>query len=342
MDTDTNVPNAPYRFDKFTGHGHAVLRASGVNQAATFSHLSYSFPLKLISPRSASRDAVARIRKQDTLAHNIDIKAVAALYFVSYGGGLVSGDDISVNVDVGQGCTLLTLTQGSTKVYKMRSPPQEKMEVSTSKAVTLQTLRCIVRKDATLILLPDPVTCYANSRYHQVQQFDLRCPKTSSIVLLDWFTPGRVFLHQSAGFPMQSEKWAFESYESRNEIRVGDTIIARDVLLLEQDSLTGNSIAERSEPYSCYATLFLVGPDVKTTKERIRKDFETIEQRVVQPSQTKNKLPVIWSCSALWNEEGIIVRVAGLTTEDVRYWLRDRLQGLKHIVGDDLYRQALG
>lgn len=57
--------------------------------------LSYTYPLKLISPSNWEKDA-----------------KIATVYLVSYGGGLVAGDSVQLSVEVGAGTGLLVLTQG--------------------------------------------------------------------------------------------------------------------------------------------------------------------------------------------------------------------------------------
>jgi urease accessory protein len=333
------------RTQTFTGSGLAVLRSHGSidKPSSSFTHLSSTFPLKLISPRTSSKDANLRIARQSAAS---DVKSVAALYVVGYGGGLVSGDKVSVDFDVGKQCTLLLLTQGSTKVFKIRGG---KALDAIKVAPSSQTFRCIVRKGATLVVLPDPVTCFADSRYQQTQQFDLRCRTSSSLILLDWFTPGRQHLASKAGVIASSETWAFESYQSRNEVRLEGQVIARDIAVLERDS--PNSIAEKCESYTCFATLFLVGIDVVSIMNIIRSDFYQIQQGNKQQSNqrvTSTVDPLIWSCSTLGRGDehqdspGIVVRIAGISTEIVRIWLREKLLPVKHLVGDDLYRQALG
>ncbi|UZJ57361.1 hypothetical protein CBS101457_006681 [Exobasidium rhododendri] len=343
------------RTQQYSGSGLAILRSHGSpsRPGSSFTHLSSTFPLKLISPRTSSRDASLRIARQSSAM--AESKAVAALYIVGYGGGLVSGDVVSIDFDVGQHCTLLLLTQGSTKVFKMRGKHLGSAVIS---ACTSQNLRCIVRPKATLINLPDPVTCFADSRYRQKQQFDLRCPHTSSLVLLDWFTPGRQHLASKNGTKVLNENWAFDFYESRNEIRRGDKVIAREVATLERNSI--NDIAEKCEPFTCFATLFLVGVDVVEIVKRLQDDFYKIQQGNKQQQQQFRQRathppqePLIWSCSTLEkareehakdqkSSTAIVVRVAGMSTEVVRAWLRDNLLPLKQLVGDDLYRQSLG
>jgi len=58
----------------------------------TFTQLSCTYPLKLLSPKS----------KED---------AVAIVYVLSYGGGLVGGDEVELEVGVREGASLMMLSQ---------------------------------------------------------------------------------------------------------------------------------------------------------------------------------------------------------------------------------------
>ena len=75
------------------GKGRIELALNG--REAVFSELSYRYPLKLLSPR-------------------IYENFVAIAYILSYGGGLVSGDRIHLNVTLHSESILLLLTQVST------------------------------------------------------------------------------------------------------------------------------------------------------------------------------------------------------------------------------------
>jgi urease accessory protein len=72
------------------GGGRVTVRSHG--PSASFSELSATYPLKLLSPRVA-------------------LDGVAIAYILSYGGGLVGGDSIKLAVDVGPGSILLLLSQ---------------------------------------------------------------------------------------------------------------------------------------------------------------------------------------------------------------------------------------
>lgn len=330
---------APTRTQSFQGSGLAILRShEGVANtlACTFTHLYFSFPLKLITPRTSSRNATSSRWRGDQGEAEADARAVAALYIVGYGGGLVSGDCVDLNVDVGEKCTLLLLTQGSTKVFKMRGLGCSGHEPVPRTLTTRQTMRFLIQPSSTLLVLPSPVTCYQSSRYLQVQRFDVRCAHTSSLVLLDWITPGREHLLR------KDERWAFESYRSRNEVRVAGRVVIRDVLLLEQDDTSSLSLAERTHPYSIYANLFLLGPTSQPLIASLQEEFTRIQQRVVRRMDN-----LIWSFSILGGgAEGsaaktAVVRIAGMETDQVRSWLSDRLGALREQVGDDLYKQAM-
>ncbi|CAO1638993.1 unnamed protein product [Sympodiomycopsis kandeliae] len=304
----------PARTRSFHGSGLAILRshsAPGGLLACTFSHLYFSFPLKLITPRTSNRNA--SLSNQDC--------AVAALYIVGYGGGLVSGDSVDLDIDVGEQCTMLLLTQGSTKVFKMRTSTADAL----TQPMTRQNIRCIIQPNSTLLLLPSAVTCYKSSKYTQIQRFDLKSSTTSNLILLDWITPGREYSLD------KKEKWHFHSYYSRNEICINGKVIIRDVLLLEDD------VNKRTHPYSIYANLFIVGCKVQNLIERFKEEFRMIQQRL-----SRHVPGFIWSFSELSaNQPVAVVRIAGMETEQVRDWLRERLEGVEQFVGQDLYKQAM-
>ncbi len=66
------------------------------------------------------------------------------VYGINYGGGLVSGDEISLQIDVEEGCAALLTTQGSTKVCVWYAYHLERnqfcMRVSWSESCTLYLL----------------------------------------------------------------------------------------------------------------------------------------------------------------------------------------------------------
>ncbi|KAF8898876.1 UreD urease accessory protein-domain-containing protein [Infundibulicybe gibba] len=293
------------------GSGNIVLSSYGSSVA--FSELSSAYPLKLLSPRTSQ-----------------DITNVAITYILSYGGGLVGGDQINLSVKVESNAMLVLLSQGSTKVFKTRGgqrlasvrPDTAKLGPlvidtdGTSSPPTAQTMDFVVADRAGLFLLPDPVTCFRAASYNQVQTF--RLSKDASAVILDWVTSGRMFM---------GEEWVFSRYYSSNEVWVDDTRVVWDAVLLDSQELDAQlpsrTLGDQLSPYSCYAMIILCGTMTQTT-------IEAMQARYNQMSE------LLWSLSSIPMNGGH----HGKTTELVRTWLADALRPLEHIIGPNVYRTA--
>src|SRR5262245_54561573 len=84
----------------------------------------------------------------------------AWVFASTFGGGLVDGDAIVIDVTVERGGRAMLSTQASTKIYRSRNG-------------TSLTLRANVERAAMLVVLPDPNVCFAGSSYAQAQRFAL-------------------------------------------------------------------------------------------------------------------------------------------------------------------------
>ncbi|TFK30776.1 UreD-domain-containing protein [Coprinopsis marcescibilis] len=275
---------------------------------SVFTELASTYPLKLLSPK-------------------VTLEGVAVAYILSYGGGLVGGDKVSLSVEVQDKAKLVLLSQGSTKVFKIR-PGTRLASKGGDTTLTVQAMTYAVGPASTLVLLPDPVTCFRHASYNQIQKFDL--DPTASLVLLDSITAGR----QALG-----ENWDFSRYYSMNQVRVEGRLVANDVLLLQDErglssGLHTRSLGDQLAPYSCYAMVVLYGPELEATIQDIAMQYDglTVYQR-------KTAGDSIWSFSRVENEAAV-VRVAGKETEMVRSLLKVVLRQLEHVVGPDIYRRA--
>ncbi|KIY45746.1 UreD-domain-containing protein [Fistulina hepatica ATCC 64428] len=295
--------------------GVGRLAVSTWSGKAVFSELAAAYPLKLLSPRTPTSN-------------------VAIVYLVTYGGGLVGGDRISLTADVAKDAILVILSQGSTKVFKTRTFAMGSMGRTTP--VTVQDLTVRVQTDGVLCLLPDPVTCFQDASYRQTQSFHLS--RGASAIVLDWVTSGR----KSRG-----EDWAFERYHSTNEITVDAKRIAMDVMLLEGGAphvvpgIASRTLAERLAPYSCYATLFICGPRFQHLLEALKKRYNTIT--VWGHSRPES---LLWSLSTVSAGDATsqavhVVRIAGIETEIVKHWLKGTLKEIVDIIGEEVYQRVL-
>ncbi|KAL5534339.1 hypothetical protein ACEPAG_801 [Sanghuangporus baumii] len=303
MITDSHRPD--YNAN-VAGSGRIELVLHG--RHAVFLQLSYCYPLKLLSP-------------------HVNVPLVAIAYILTYGGGLVSGDRIGLQIEVGSGASLLLLTQGSTKVFKHRpgvrlSKTAESVENIFGRS-TVQSLDVHVRQDGLLLLLPEPVTCFTAAAYNQIQTFHLE--EDASVVLLDWITSGRM---------SRGEEWRFSRYYSINEVWLAKKRIARDVLLLDGDVSSTRSLKDRMGIYSCYATLIICGPKLRAVVEAIYAIY-----REISVYQQASPPDLIWSTSRI--EDGCVVRVAANETEKVKSWIKEHLSGLADLVGAEVFGKAL-
>lgn len=185
--------------------------------------VSYQYPLKLIAPTTGAGLGTlgptgAEVVSDDKNEANPARRTSALVFLLSYGGGLVAGDQVNLKIEVEAGARLSLVTQGTTKVFKATGDGRA-APVATP---TRQNLTMDVAPGGGLCLLPDPVQPFAESVYEQVQivRLDERGTtsnisgtdtkaKAPSLCLLDWVTQGRA---------ARGENWSFSSWKGRNEV----------------------------------------------------------------------------------------------------------------------------
>jgi urease accessory protein len=223
----------------------------------------------------------------------------AWIYTSTYGGGLVDGDAISLRATVGQGATAFLSTQASTKVY--RSPRGTDVE-----------MRAQVERHGLLVVVPDPVVCFAGSRYRQVQRVDLA--EGAGLVLVDWLSSGR----RASG-----ERWAFEDYVSRMVVRHGGRLALHDATTLRASD---GDLATRIGRFDVLALVVIAG-------SAIRAETSALVTRASQQPIVRRSDELV-SVTAL-GEVGCVARVAGRSVEQVGRRLRQLLGFVPALLGDD-------
>lgn len=193
--------------------GTGRLRCTNVNGGTRVTRAFAVSPLKFLNPKLPGQ--------------------AAWVYTATYGGGLVDGDAIDLDVEVDEGAHAVVTTQASTKVYR-------------STRESSQRLHARVGRNALLVVAPDPVVCFAGARYRQEQTFDLDA--SASLVFVDWITAGR---HRSG------ERWAFARYASRLAIRRARHLVVYDAVVLDP---ADGPVDERMGRFNCLATAVFTGP----------------------------------------------------------------------------------
>ncbi|KAF8474019.1 UreD urease accessory protein-domain-containing protein [Kalaharituber pfeilii] len=283
----------------------------------TLSQFEFVYPLKLISSSQPTDKCLT-------------------IFMLSYGGGLVSNDRINLNVLLDENVKLCLLTQGSTKVFKLR--PND--------TLTSQTLIVHLAANSALLLLPDPVQPFSESVYSQCQQFFLPRDNTASLILLDWVSEGRT---------ARGEKWQLKRYTSRNEVFEnshedlpgGRRLLLRDSLILQGDDNSSErveTLVSRMDGLSCVSTLAIRGPKFARLSAYILSRFQS-EPRLGSGGKgwnwDKNRQEggnsqfrdILWTAA---NVRGfVLVKVSAKEIEQARRFLRDLLLEGQTITGKE-------
>jgi urease accessory protein len=223
----------------------------------------------------------------------------AWIYTSSFGGGLVDGDRVAMDVDVGRGAAAFISTQASTKIY--RSPGGTSAEMHAR-----------VAADGLLVVAPDPVVCFSGARYRQTQTFELA--DRAALVLVDWVSSGR----HDAG-----ERWAFEEYHGQITVRLDGHLLVHDALALR--AADGN-LRERMGRFNVLAVVVLAGTTLAAAASSL--------VAIVSASPVLKRPDQLISATAL-GDGGGVVRFAGTSVERVGRTIREFLGFLPALLGDD-------
>jgi len=149
----------------------------------------------------------------------------------TYGGGLVAGDRIALDLTVGAGAALCLGTQSTTKVYR------------STGAEAVQEVSGEVAAGGLLAILPEPLSPFAGSRYRQ--RSVLRAAAGASLAWLDTVSAGRL---------SRDERWQQAAYDARLDLLLDGRLILRDTLRLDAGS------PARLAGWAALSTLLLIGP----------------------------------------------------------------------------------
>lgn len=174
------------------------------------------------------------------------------VYVSNYGGGLVDGDGIQMNVECRAGSRLYLGTQSSTKVYRSHA----------GKGCFQETLGSVAARSLAVVCA-DPLVPFADSRYRQSQAWQVH--PEGDLVLFDWLQPGR---------SARGEVFAYAGV--RSEIRILRP--GGDPLLVERFGLEpGRQDPRRCGhfgPFTSLLCVYLVGA-------RVMRLMEALEPRLL-------------------------------------------------------------
>ena len=251
----------------------------------------------LVARARGDRTVLARARASSPLRFlhpTFPGSHAATVCLVSFGGGLVDGDVIDLDLHVEAGATLVVFTQSTTKAFRGSSRQNIRAEVH-----------------GTLVLLPDPVSCFRGASFRQ--RVDIALYGEGSTIALDGFTSGR------AAF---GDRWAFDRLDLATTITKDGRVLVRDALRLDQRE---GPIGPRMDRFEAFATVLAVGPTVSPLVTSILSPSVVSADVVAAPS------PLLSSPSAA------IVRIAATSPALALSHARTRLRNLPDIDVVDPY-----
>lgn len=162
-----------------------------------------------------------------------DGAALVHLHNVS--GGVLGGDRLELNVEVGARARVQLTTTGATRLYRSRA----------GRAPAMQYTSIRVEEDGLLEYLPDPLIPFAGSRYCQETRIEL----AAGAGLFWWETvaPGR---------DARGESFAYELLQITLELTAADRLVALERMRLEP-ALRPLSSPARLGPYRYFASLYI-------------------------------------------------------------------------------------
>ncbi|OQE34872.1 hypothetical protein PENCOP_c015G03483 [Penicillium coprophilum] len=277
--------------------GTGQLEVQAFCGSSSISALSSTYPLKLVSPPSRPTDHAVLV------------------FMMSYGGGLVAGDRVDLNIRLRPKSRLALLTQGSTKVYK-----------TPSRSIrSYQNLSITVEEGAALLLLPDPVQPFRDSSYEQCQIFNIH-PSSSNLLVLDWVSEGRT---------ARGEAWEFFGWKGRNEIwslsdpekATRKKLLIRDNLILDETSSTKRNYQNEMDALGVFGTLIIRGPMFQALGEfflaefsrlpRIRTNGKLHEQTDLHSGESVKT----WTAASV--RGSVIVKFGSRDVDAAKRWLRN-------------------
>jgi urease accessory protein len=317
-----SIPKSPFAPSSATpgvGEIKLSLLPPGQQKLTTY---TYQYPLKLVAPEPH---------------HAHEDKHVTVVFLLTYGGGLVGGDKIDLQVELDPLTQLVLVTQGSTKIFK--SP--------TRSIVSRQILDVKIGPGAALCYLPDPTQPFAESIYEQRQTIYVDPTGTSSLIMLDWVSEGR---------RAREESWHLWQWKGRNEVREFDEagpgrLLLRDAVMLNDEGFGGIGLAQKTENIGIFGTLIIYGPifyslgrfftELFSKQPRIgAKNFSQDDKPIpIDPIALQEKLDgLLWTAASV--RGFVLVKFGAKDIDGARRWL-GRLLRLEGTVERHFGHQAL-
>ncbi|MCJ1411842.1 hypothetical protein MMC19_005934 [Ptychographa xylographoides] len=264
--------------------GHGTVHLDLLPPATpTFSTLTYAYPLKLLpsTPHILTSQGPTEPTGPDEASESIKAAptrpaSVPLLFLLSYGGGLLPPDSLTLAITLASLTRLTITTQGSTKIFPSPTSPIP--------LTATQTIHVSLAPNSALLLSPDPTQPFKNSRYKQKQIFDLG--DGASLFVLDWVNEGRRARGERwdcVECRLGCEVWRVSQPAPANGIARADNkagpqrkLLLRDNVLLTADPSNPSALTRKMDNLGIFGTLILHGPIFSNLSSFFMEEFHLL------------------------------------------------------------------
>jgi urease accessory protein len=215
------------------------------------------------------------------------LPAMAYVYIISPSGGILQGDRYRIDIKLSNNALAHVTTQGATRIYKME------------KNYGTQMVNISIGKGSYLEYIPDQIIPFRNSRFYQ--EVELNVHDNATMIYSETIAPGRVASGEKFVYDICYIKTIAKNQSGKRRFI--------DIVKLDPKKKALNA-------YGILGNFDIVGTIYIVTKESFLKDVQYNINVKIKEFEVESKLS--GGTSILPARQGIIVRILGKTTEDVK------------------------
>ncbi len=212
----------------------------------------------------------------------------ALVHMHNLSGGVLAGDRLSIELDIGPGARAQVTSTGATRLYRSRG------EASHAELAT----HVRAREGAVLEYLPDPLIPFAGSRYRQRAIVNLE--HDAGLFWWDTVAPGR---------EARGEVFSYQNLDLSFELRVGGALVATERGDLDPLARPLES-AVRLGPYRYFSAFYVCRAGASATALR------ALEEKLAEVAGQLSSPVIIWGLGRL-PAHGLVVRALSRNGRDI-------------------------
>ncbi len=230
--------------------------------------------------------------------------SVCHLISTNYGGGLVEGDKIELDIVAGNNTRSLLTTQANTRVYK-----------SVNNIACKYIQETHLAENAFFVQLNDPLVLQEGSIFNQSHMYRLK--EGAVLLLADWVEVGRI---------LNQEKFRFKNFHSECSVYVKNQPIILDKFNIAPDKINCTSPAVFFN-HNSFINIYLAGHEDSTIVKSLEEGLDT-EVKKREPGDSHVQ-PKFLASSDRVNEYVHITRASSVNIDKLWDFIRSFSDTLK-------------